>query len=84
MEAIFNSTKAEQEIRTSLTCMKGYIDLLLNEVGDLSPTQATFLGIVDRSTDRLINAINQLLEGWHIDVGPQLVFAGGGPEEKLA
>ena len=80
MEVIGMTSKTEYEIRTSLACVKGYIDLLRNEVGELDDTQATFLGVVDRSVDRLISAINKLMPDSDIVLGPQLVLQGGSIE----
>ncbi|MHB8618241.1 MAG: sensor histidine kinase, partial [Chloroflexota bacterium] len=58
------------ELRTPLTSMKGSVDLLLDdESGDLNATQRRFLNTIRRSTDRLINLVNDLLDLNRLEAG---------------
>ncbi|MDQ2799386.1 MAG: response regulator, partial [Armatimonadota bacterium] len=58
------------ELRTPLTSIKGYTDLLLSgATGDLSELQAEFLGIIQGSTTRLSNLINDILDISRIESG---------------
>lgn len=51
------------DLRTPLSSIKGYVDLLLEGLpGDLNAEQREFLEIVDRSADRQLALINELLE----------------------
>jgi signal transduction histidine kinase len=46
-------------LRTPLTSIKGYTDLLIQgEVGKLTPDQHEFLGIIKSNADRLVALIN--------------------------
>ena len=58
------------ELRTPLTSIKGYTDLLLSGMaGETSALQAEFLGIIDLSTTRLSNLINDILDISRIESG---------------
>jgi len=58
------------ELRTPLTSIKGYTDLLLSGAsGELNELQAEFLGIVQNSTTRLSNLINDILDISRIESG---------------
>ena len=58
------------ELRTPLTSIKGYTDLLLSgAAGDNSEIQAEFLGIIQLSTTRLSNLINDILDISRIESG---------------
>src|SRR5581483_7386320 len=58
------------ELRTPLTSIKGSIDLLLDaETGDLNPTQRRFLSTIRRSSDRLIDLVNDLLDLSRLEAG---------------
>lgn len=51
------------ELKTPLTSIKGYLELLLEgEVGQLSGQQEDFLNIINQSSDRLLNLIMDLLD----------------------
>lgn len=53
---------ASHELRTPLTAIKGYLSMLLGEdAGELSETQLKFLDRIYRSTDRLVNLVEDLL-----------------------
>ena len=50
------------ELRSPLTTIRGYVDLISEgEAGPLTDTQTDFLSIVDQSSARLTNLINDLL-----------------------
>jgi signal transduction histidine kinase len=49
------------ELRTPLTSIRGYVELLLDEVEDQSNQQGRMLGIIDRNANRLLNLIEDLL-----------------------
>jgi len=59
------------ELRTPLTSISGYTDLL-DEGGDLSERQTSYLRVVARNTDRLLDLVNDLL------------FVGGMQDGQLA
>ncbi|MGH2365217.1 MAG: sensor histidine kinase, partial [Chloroflexota bacterium] len=58
------------ELRTPLTSIKGSVDLLLDEdTGDLNTTQRRFLNTIRRSSDRLIDLVNDLLDLSRLEAG---------------
>ncbi len=58
------------ELRTPLTSLKGYTDLLLSgAAGETTELQAEFLGIIQLSTTRLSNLINDILDISRIESG---------------
>lgn len=58
------------ELRTPLTSIKGYTDLLLSgAAGDTSELQREFLGIIQGSTTRLSNLINDILDISRLESG---------------
>jgi PAS domain S-box-containing protein len=58
------------ELRTPLTSLKGYTDLLLSgATGELTELQSEFLGIIQLSTTRLSNLINDILDISRIESG---------------
>lgn len=58
------------ELRTPLTSIKGYTDLLLSgAAGEASELQREFLGIIQSSTTRLSNLINDILDISRIESG---------------
>lgn len=50
------------ELRTPLTAIKGYVDTLIEDVKHQKPVDATFLSIISRNSDRLLNLMNDLLD----------------------
>ena len=69
MKTEFVST-VSHELRTPLTAIKGYVDLMMSgKTGDLSPVQTEFLGMVQESTRRLTNLINDMLDISRIESG---------------
>ncbi len=58
------------ELRTPLTSIRGYTDLLLSgATGEPNELQAEFLGIIQGSTARLSNLINDILDISRIESG---------------
>lgn len=69
MKTEFVST-VSHELRTPLTAIKGYVDLMIGgKTGDLNPVQAEFLGMVQASTRRLTDLINDMLDISRIESG---------------
>jgi PAS domain S-box-containing protein len=65
----FVSTVAH-ELRTPMTSIKGYTDLLLgNMVGNLNREQRHFLGIIRSNIERLADLVSDLLDTSRIDAG---------------
>jgi len=57
------------ELRTPLTSIRGYLELLLEEGGNLSLEQQRFLGVVDRNSERLLDLVGDLLFLAQVDAG---------------
>jgi PAS domain S-box-containing protein len=58
------------ELRTPLTSIRGYLELVLEgEAGELTEQQRTFLGVVDRNSERLLRLVGDLLLLAQIDAG---------------
>jgi signal transduction histidine kinase len=57
------------ELRTPLTSIRGYLELMLEEGGNLSPEQERFLGVVDRNSQRLLHLVGDLLFLAQVDAG---------------
>jgi signal transduction histidine kinase len=75
-EAALDRLKSEfvgvvsHELRTPLTSIKGSVDLLLDtDTGEVNPTQRRFLSTIRRSSDRLINLVNDLLDLSRLEAG---------------
>ncbi len=69
MKTEFVST-VSHELRTPLTAIKGYVDLMMGgKTGDLTPVQSEFLGMVQASTRRLTDLINDMLDISRIESG---------------
>jgi signal transduction histidine kinase len=59
-----------QELRTPLTSVRGYIDLVLDgSAGELTPDQTRYLGVAARSCDRLQRLVDELLLIAHAGAG---------------
>jgi signal transduction histidine kinase len=59
-----------QELRTPLTSVRGYLDLVLDgTAGELTPDQQHFLGVAARSCERLHSLVDDLLVIAHADAG---------------
>jgi signal transduction histidine kinase len=57
------------ELRTPLTSIRGYIELLIEEAGELNPEQLRFLKVVDRNSQRLLELVGDLLFLAQVDAG---------------
>jgi signal transduction histidine kinase len=57
------------QLRTPLTSIRGYVELLLEEGHGLSPEQLQFLGVVDRNAQRLLGLVGDLLFLAQVDAG---------------
>jgi len=59
------------ELRSPLTCINGFVDLLLTEeiVGTLTTEQREFLTIVQNETHRMLSLTNDLLDLSHLESG---------------
>jgi signal transduction histidine kinase len=67
-------SSVSHELRTPLASILGYLDVLLEgEVGELTPEQTEFVGIVDNNARRLLNLINDLLTLSGIEGGRMLL-----------
>ena len=64
------------ELRTPLTSIRGYVELLLEDGGELSESQRRFLGIVDRNSERLLDLVADLLFLAQIDAGKLAIELG--------
>jgi signal transduction histidine kinase/DNA-binding response OmpR family regulator len=53
---------ASHELRSPLTSIKGFVELLERSPGDMSDRQRQFVEIILRSTDRLVELVNDLLD----------------------
>ncbi len=53
---------ASHELRSPLTSIKGFVELLSSSPGGMSDRQREFVSIILRSTDRLVDLVNDLLD----------------------
>ncbi|HZO78515.1 MAG TPA: ATP-binding protein [Solirubrobacteraceae bacterium] len=53
---------ASHELRSPLTSIKGFVELLERSPGSMSARQREFVEIIMRSTDRLVDLVNDLLD----------------------
>ncbi len=53
---------ASHELRSPLTSIKGFVELLEHSPGSMSARQREFVEIITRSTDRLVDLVNDLLD----------------------
>jgi signal transduction histidine kinase/ActR/RegA family two-component response regulator len=53
---------ASHELRSPLTSIKGFVELLERSPDRMSARQVEFLDIIKRSTDRLVDLVNDLLD----------------------
>jgi signal transduction histidine kinase/DNA-binding response OmpR family regulator len=53
---------ASHELRSPLTSIKGFLELLERAPGSMSGRQREFVDIIMRSTDRLVDLVNDLLD----------------------
>ena len=57
------------ELRTPLTSIRGYVELLIAEGGELTAEQQRFLKVVDRNSQRLLELVGDLLLLAQLDAG---------------
>jgi len=57
------------ELRTPLTSIRGYLELLMEEGGNLTAEQERFLRVVDRNSERLLHLVGDLLFLAQVDAG---------------
>ena len=62
------------ELRTPLTSIRGYLELLLDD--DLNAEQQSYLGVIDRNSNRLLGLVSDLLLLTQIEAG-ELAFEFG-------
>jgi signal transduction histidine kinase/CheY-like chemotaxis protein len=72
---------ASHELRSPLTSIKGFVELLDNSSQGMSERQREFVSIILRSTDRLVDLVNDLLdvaqlEAAQIELRPRAVDVG--------
>ena len=58
---------ASHELRSPLTSIKGFVELLDRSPENMSERQREFVDIILRSTDRLVDLVNDLLDVARID-----------------
>src|SRR5581483_8724938 len=58
---------ASHELRSPLTSIKGFVELLQRSPESMSTRQLEFVDIILRSTDRLVELVNDLLDVARID-----------------
>jgi signal transduction histidine kinase len=57
------------QLRTPLTSIRGYVELLLDDPGDITSEQQRFLEVVDRNAQRLLELVGDLLFLAQVDAG---------------
>jgi signal transduction histidine kinase len=62
-------TVVTHELRSPLTSIAGYLDLLLEEGGEGAEAREAYLQIVKRNADRLLELINDLLDLARLEAG---------------
>ena len=72
---------ASHELRSPLTSIKGFVELLERSSDDMSPRQREFIEIILKSTDRLVELVNDLLdvariEADHVEISRRPIDVG--------
>jgi signal transduction histidine kinase len=72
---------ASHELRSPLTSIKGFVELLERSPEDMSERQREFVDIILRSTDRLVDLVNDLLdvariEADHVEINRRPIDVG--------
>jgi signal transduction histidine kinase/HAMP domain-containing protein len=72
---------ASHELRSPLTSIKGFVELLERSPDTMSVRQLEFLDIIKRSTDRLVELVNDLLdvarlEADHVEISARPIDVG--------
>jgi signal transduction histidine kinase len=79
---------ASHELRSPLTSIKGFIELLGRSPENMSERQREFVDIILRSTDRLVELVNDLLdvariEADHVEIDPRPIDIGEAIKELV-
>ncbi len=77
---------ASHELRSPLTSIKGFVELLERSPDSMSARQLEFLDIIKRSTDRLVELVNDLLdvarlEADHVEINARAIDVGEAVQE---
>ena len=77
---------ASHELRSPLTSIKGFVELLERSPDSMSARQLEFLDIIQRSTDRLVELVNDLLdvarlEADHVEINARPIDVGEAVQE---
>ncbi len=77
---------ASHELRSPLTSIKGFVELLERSPENMSARQLEFLDIIQRSTDRLVELVNDLLdvarlEADHVEINVRPIDVGEAVQE---
>jgi signal transduction histidine kinase/DNA-binding response OmpR family regulator len=77
---------ASHELRSPLTSIKGFVELLERSPDAMSARQLEFLDIIKRSTDRLVELVNDLLdvarlEADHVEINARPIDIGEAVQE---
>jgi signal transduction histidine kinase/HAMP domain-containing protein len=77
---------ASHELRSPLTSIKGFVELLERSPDKMSARQLEFLDIIQRSTDRLVELVNDLLdvarlEADHVEITARPIDVGEAVQE---
>jgi signal transduction histidine kinase/DNA-binding response OmpR family regulator len=72
---------ASHELRSPLTSIKGFVELLERSSGEMSDRQREFVEIILKSTDRLVELVNDLLdvariEADHVEINRRPIDVG--------
>jgi PAS domain S-box-containing protein len=62
-------TFVSHELRTPLTSIRGYVDLIQEDEADLSDEHRSWLGTIQRNSERLGSLVEDLLEYFRIESG---------------
>ncbi len=79
---------ASHELRSPLTSIKGFVELLKGSAENMSERQLEFVDIILKSTDRLVDLVNDLLdvariEAKHVEINRRPIDAGEAIREVI-